>query len=71
MTTDFIHWKSAAQAKIDKDMQYFKEEIMTALYRNGLLKWYHFNNSNYTKSNISAEEFDDAVMENPRMWDEL
>ena len=69
--TDWINWKSDEQAKIDKDMKYFKEEIMTALYRKRLLRWYHFDKTGNKKSNISAEEFDDAVMENPRMWDEL
>ena len=69
--TDWINWKSDEQAKIDKDMKYFKEEIMTALYRKRLLRCYYFDKTGNKKSNISAEEFDDAVMENPRMWDEL
>ena len=72
--TDWINWKTDGMIekdKIDKEMEYFKQQIISALYRKGLLKWYHFNDSNYAKSNISAEEFDEAVMENPRMWDEL
>lgn len=63
MSTNFINWKSDEQAKIDKDMKYFKQEIWTGLYRKNLLKWYHLD-VNRNRTNITTEERDKAV----RYW---
>jgi hypothetical protein len=68
MSTDFINWKSDEQAKIDKDMKYFKQEIWTGLYRKNLLKWYHFND-NINRTNVTTEERDKAVRY--WIWNEL
>ena len=63
MSTDFINWKSDEQAKIDKDMKNFKQEIWTGLYRKNLLKWYHLD-VNRNRTNVTTEERDKAV----RYW---
>jgi len=75
--TDWINWKTDGMIekdKIDKEMEYFKQQIISALYRNGLLRLSDHDESLLRASNphrTMADHDNDALMENPKLWDEL
>lgn len=75
--TDFINWKSdkmTEKEKHKKEMLQFEQQIRSALYCKGLLRLSKHDESLLRALNPNRTQLDndnDALMENPRLWDEL
>lgn len=70
--TDFINWNPDEPTEEEKILAEFEREIRNALYANGFVCSKKDRDLGWGKPfKSSAHEFDDAVRENPRLWDDL